>query len=249
MAGAPTLDIRGAVATLTLNRPRQANRLETDDLAVLMAHVATVNADARVMVLRLQSSGNHFCSGYDIGSIGAQRTVDFESMVNAFEDARPVTLALLQGGIYGGATDLALACDFRLGVPGVDMFMPAARLGLHFYPRGLQRYLSRLGLDNAKRLFLTAEHHDAEQMKAIGFLTHLVATDRLQSSADELTATLCGMAPLALLAMKKNLNRMATGRLVASEMQADIQCTLESADLLEGRAAWAERRPPRFTGR
>lgn len=244
----PRLRIDGPVATLTLERPAQANRLEPGDLGVLVEHIAAVNASEQVLVLRLQASGRYFCSGYDIGRIGAQRTVDFEGMVNALEDARPVTLALLQGGVYGGATDLALACDFRIGVPGIDMFMPAARLGLHFYPRGLQRYVSRLGLDNSKRLFLTGERIDAETMKAIGFLTHLVAADALQATADELTARLCGMAPLALLAMKKNLNRLATGRLDVAEMQADITRTLASSDLVEGRQAWAQKRPPKFTG-
>jgi enoyl-CoA hydratase len=200
-------------------------------------------------VLHLQATGKYFCSGYDIGDIGAARTVAFEDMANALEDARPVTLALLQGGVYGGATDLALACDFRIGVPATEMFMPAARLGLHFYPRGLQRYLSRLGLDNAKRLFLTAERIGAEEMKAIGFLTHLVSADALSAKADELTRVLSSMAPLAMLGMKKALNRMATGRLDAAEMQADIERTLQSADLQEGRAAFAQRRAPSFSGR
>ena len=247
--GLPLLDIQGHVATLTLDRPEQANRLEPDDLAVLIDHIATVDAAAQVLVLRLQSTGKYFCSGYDIGDIGATRTAAFEDMANALEDARPVTLALLQGGVYGGATDLALACDFRIGVPATDMFMPAARLGLHFYPRGLQRYLSRLGLDTAKRLFLTAERIGADEMKAIGFLTHLVSADVLGATADELTATLCVMAPLALLGMKKNLNRMATGRLDVAEMQADIERTMQSADLQEGRAAFVQRRSPSFSGR
>ena len=247
--GPPLLEIQGKVATLTLDRPEQANRLEPDDLAVLVDHITTVNAAEQVLVLRLQSSGKYFCSGYDIGDIGATRTAAFEHMANALEDARPVTLALLHGGVYGGATDLALGCDFRIGVPATEMFMPAARLGLHFYARGLQRYVSRLGLDNAKRLFLTAERIGAEEMKAIGMLTHLVSADTLRTKADELTDTVCGMAPLALLGMKKNLNCLATGRVDATDMQADIERTLQSADLQEGRAAFAQRRPPRFSGR
>jgi enoyl-CoA hydratase/carnithine racemase len=60
------------------------------------------------------------------------------------------------------------------------MFMPAARLGLHYYRSGLERYVARLGLDNAKRLFLTAEKLDARQMKEVGFLTHLVQADKLE---------------------------------------------------------------------
>jgi enoyl-CoA hydratase/carnithine racemase len=58
-------------------------------------------------------------------------------MVDAVEQCRAVTIVAIQGGVYGGATDLALACDFRVGSMAADMFMPAARLGLHFYASGL----------------------------------------------------------------------------------------------------------------
>jgi enoyl-CoA hydratase/carnithine racemase len=246
---APELEISGPVATVTLRRPEQANRLEPGDLAVLAAHIERVNSQPEVLVLRLQSHGRYFCSGYDIGRMGTQRSVDFDEMVDALEDARPVTVAVIQGGIYGGATDLALACDFRIGAQGIDMFMPAARLGLHFYRRGLERYVSRLGVDVAKRLFLTAERIDAQQMHAVGFLTHLVEPHALAATADALTQTLCGMAPIAMLGMKKHLNRIARGALDAQDLQADIARASASQDLAEGRAAWAEKRPPRFTGR
>ena len=247
-ASKPELRIEGAVATITLRRPQQANRLEPDDLAAISDHVAHVNEQRAVSVLRLQASGKTFCAGYDIGQIGGARPVAFEDMVNAVEDARPVTLVLLQGGVYGGATDLALACDFRLGSTATEMFMPAARLGLHFYRRGLERYVSRLGLDTAKRLFLTAAKIDAREMLATGFLTQLVAPDALPAAADQLCATLGEMAPLAVTGMKKHLNRIARGALDAADLQRDIERAAASRDLQEGRAAWAEKRAPRFTG-
>lgn len=245
----PELTIEDHVATVTLRRPAQANRLEPDDLGVLADHVAQVNATPTVLVLRLKASGRYFCSGYDIGHIGGSRQVGFDQMVNAVEDARPVTLALLQGGVFGGATDLALACDFRLGTPAVEMFMPAARLGLVFYQRGLERYVSRLGLDNAKRLFLTAERVGAAEMKAMGFLTHLVAEGELEAQAQQLSDTLAGMAPLALLPMKKHLNRIARGTLDMADLMHDTTRAATSDDLQEGKRAFAEKRAPRFTGR
>ncbi|MFT3718612.1 enoyl-CoA hydratase/isomerase family protein [Pseudorhodoferax sp.] len=245
----PLLDIAGPVATLTLRRPEQANRLEPQDLDVLAGHIATVNARPEVLVLRLASTGRYFCSGFDIGRIDPAQPRAFEALANALEEARPVTLALLQGGVYGGATDLALACDFRLGAQGIDLFMPAARLGLHFYARGMERYVSRLGLDQAKRLCLTAERIGAEEMRAIGFLTHLVAPEALAAEADALTARLAAMAPLALLGMKKHLNRIARGAVDARALEADIARAAASADLQEGLAAWAGKRAPRFSGR
>ena len=246
---APTLTLDGACARLTLQRPEQANRLEPDDLGTICVLLDAVDANPAVRVLRLESTGKYFCSGYDIGRIGAARVVHFDEMVNRVEDAWPVTIAVLQGGVYGGATDLALACDFRLGTPSVDLFMPAARLGLHFYRRGLERYVARLGLDQAKRLFLTAERLAADELKAIGFLTELLPADALQARADALSATLCSMAPLAMLGMKKHLNRIARGLLDPDELQRDIEQALQSDDLQEGRAAWAGKRSPDFKGR
>ena len=99
------------------------------------------------------------------------------------------------------------------------------------------------------RLFLTAERLDSAEMQAIGYLTEVVEAEALAARVDALTATLAGMAPLALLGMKKNLQRIARGTLDAAELQADITATVQSADLQEGRAAWAEKRAPKFTGR
>lgn len=247
--GTPELRIDGAAATICLMRPDQANRLGPDDLAVVLEHIQVVNADESIRVLKLASTGKYFCSGFDINRLGNDRTVDFATVVDALENARPVTIAVLQGGVYGGATDLALACDFRLAAERADMFMPAARLGLHYYPSGLQRYVQRLGLNAAKRLFLTAERIDAQKMLEIGYVTHLVPDSELQQAESALTAQLLEMAPIALLGMKKHLTRIAQGRLDLQDIERDIERALNSEDLQEGRRAWAEKRKPVFKGR
>ncbi|MEO6744921.1 MAG: enoyl-CoA hydratase/isomerase family protein [Caldimonas sp.] len=245
----PDLQIDGAIATITLRRPEQANRLGADDLDRLGALIADVNARADVLVLLLRGTGKYFCSGFDIGSIGGGGESSFAGIVDALEDARPVTIAVLHGGVYGGATDLALACDFRVGAHGIDMFMPAARLGLHYYQSGLERYVTRLGLDNAKRLFLTAQKIDAAAMKAIGYLTHLVDPEALEAEVRSLSGACASMAPIPLIGMKRHLNRIARGTLDASALRADIERAYRSDDLREGQAAWAEKRAPRFVGR
>ncbi len=247
--GTPELIFDGVVATITLRRPEQANRLTTDDLTQLTALLAEVNAHPEVLVLMLRGSGKYFCSGYDIGSIGGDRPVDFAGMVDAVEQAHPVTIAVLHGGVYGGATDLALACDFRVGSGSTEMFMPAVRLGLHYYQSGMERYVSRLGLDNAKLLFLTAQKQGAQQMKDMGYLTHLVDASRLEEEATALAQTCASMAPIALLGMKRHLNHIARGTLDVAALRADMRRTIESNDLREGQAAWAEKRTPKFSGK
>lgn len=244
----PELTRDGAIATITLRRPEHANRLGPDDLVAIAEHIDRVNQDERVRVLRLAATGRYFCSGYDIGRLAGAHAVEFEDVANAVEDARPVTLAMIQGGVYGGATDLALACDFRIGTHGIDMFMPAARLGLLFYRRGMQRYVSRLGVDTAKRLFLTAERLTAEEMKATGFLTHLVSPDELAESADTLGRAIAELAPLAVQGMKRHLNDIARGEFDAGRFDTDFARAAQSDDLQEGRAAFAAKRKPLFRG-
>jgi enoyl-CoA hydratase len=251
MAIAPALDIAHPVATLTLRRPENANRLEPEDLKTVVVHLATVNRDPGILVLQIRGEGKYFCSGYDISSLATQsgNPIGFEDMANAVEAARPVTIAVVHGGAYGGGTDLALACDFRIGTHAAEMFMPAARLGLHYYRGGLERYVTRLGLDTAKRLFMTAERFDAQAMRDCGFLTDLVTADELEATVRRLTDTLAAMAPLALLGMKKHMNRIARGALEVDDLSADIARAAASEDIREGAAAWAAKRPPKFTGR
>ena len=247
----PGLSIDGHVATIRLRRPGHANRLGPQDLAVLREHLDRVNADDAVRVLRFQSEGKYFCSGYDISSLASDQapsSLYFGQTMDLIEAARPVTIAAVQGGAYGGGTDLCLACDFRIGTPQADMFMPATRLGLHFYAGGMSRYVTRLGLDQAKRLFLTAEKLQADEMLRIGFLTELVPEETLAARLDVLSAQIAAMAPIPLFGVKAHLNRIARGELDLAGIEQAVLRSEQSRDLAEGATAWKEKRAPNFTG-
>jgi enoyl-CoA hydratase/carnithine racemase len=247
----PDLSVQGAIATIRFRRPAHANRLGPDDLRVLRDHLEAVDRDERILVLRFCGEGKYFCSGYDISKLSSEaapRSLYFGETIDQVEQARPVTIAAVHGGVYGGGTDLALACDFRMGSPGANMFMPAVRLGLHFYPRGLARYVSRLGLDQAKRLFLTAQRLEAEEMLRIGFLTDLVPADQLEGCVEDRCRLLAGMAPQALVGTKKHLNLIASGTLDVAAIEAAVRRSEASSDIREGARAWKEKRAPVFTG-
>src|ERR1700683_1263212 len=173
IASTPQLEIDAARATIRLNRPKHLNRLQPDDLEALLQLFDRIEADPAIRVLVLTGTGRAFSAGYDLGSI-AERAASapeqpaagsaFEGGGNRLEDLGIPTICRLNGGVYGGATDLALACDFRIGVDSGEMFMPAARLGLPYYKGGVGRSVSRLGADNAKKLFLTAQKIEAPGM-------------------------------------------------------------------------------------
>jgi enoyl-CoA hydratase/carnithine racemase len=167
-------------------------------------------------------------------------------VVDRLEDLGVPTICRLNGGVYGGSTDLALACDFRIGVETAEMFMPAARLGLHYYKSGIARYVSRLGVDNAKKLFLTAQKITAPEMLRIGYLTAMVPLEMLDEEVDKLAAILAGNAPLAMRGMKHAINEFARGKF--DEEAADLRHreSMRGDEIKEGIKAFAEKRAPQF---
>jgi enoyl-CoA hydratase len=254
-ASAPILDISGARATIRLNRPQHRNRLQSDDLGDLINLFDRIEADPAIRVLVLTGTGTAFSSGYDLNSVADRATgadeqpsagSAFEVVVNRLEDLAVPTICRLNGGVYGGSTDLALACDFRIGVDTAEMFMPAARFGLHYYPSGIRRYVSRLGVDNAKMLFLTARKITAAEMLRIGYLTAMVPAESLDQEVDKLAAILAANAPLAMRGMKRAINEFAHGRFDEEAADRRHRESMRSAEIKEGIRALAEKRPPRF---
>jgi len=253
-ASPPILERNGARAIIRLNRPRHLNRLQPEDLDVLMSLFGEIEADPVLRVLVLTGTGRAFSAGYDLGSLAERATAPqeqtagsaFEVVVNRLEDIGVPTICRLNGGVYGGATDLALACDFRIGTESCEMFMPAALRGLHYYTSGIKRYVTRLGVDNAKKLFLTAEKIDAAEMLRIGYLTTLVAPDALDAEVDRLATVLSGNAPIAMRGMKRTINEFARGALDEAAADRRARDSMHGEEIKEGVRAFAEKRPPRF---
>jgi enoyl-CoA hydratase len=250
----PLLEIDGARATIRLNRPKHLNRVQPEDLEVLLKLFDRIEADPAIRVMVLTGTGRAFSAGYDLGSVaeraaGVQEQTAgsaFEIVVNRLEDLAIPTICRINGGVYGGSTDLALACDFRIGVDSCEMFMPAARLGLHYYKSGIKRYVSRLGIDNAKRLFLTAERIGAPEMLRIGYLSAMVPAEAFDEEVDRLAAVLAGNAPVAMAGMKRAINEFARGGLDEDAADRRARDSMRSAEIREGMAAFKEKRRPKF---
>src|SRR5882757_758995 len=254
-ASTPVLSIDGARATIRLNRPKHLNRLQPDDLEALLNLFDQLEADPAIRVLVLTGTGRAFSAGYDLGSI-AERAASapaeqsagsvFEVVANRLEDLSMPTICRLNGGVYGGSTDLALACDFRIGIDTAEMFMPAARLGLHYYTSGIRRYVSRLGADNARKLFLTAQKIEAGEMLRIGYLTAVVPAESLDEEVDRLATILAGNAPAAMRGMKRAINEFSHGRLDQAAADQRARDSMRGAEISEGIKAFADKRPPKF---
>jgi enoyl-CoA hydratase len=252
----PVLTVTDGRALVRLNRPAEHNRIEPADLTALVEIFDRVDKDADIRVLVLTGASKSFSSGFHIGALAERKASKtsaddpdaFEKTVDRLEALRVPTIAAFNGGVYGGSTDLGLACDFRIGVPGMKMFMPASRLGIVYYPSGLRRYVTRLGLAAAKKLFLTAQPMETEELLRIGYLDEVVAPDKLMARVDELAGQIRANAPLSLAGHKKALNQVAAGRLDMDELAKIRRACGASQDHKEALAAWAAKRTPVFTG-
>ncbi|MDB5620905.1 enoyl-CoA hydratase/isomerase family protein [Tardiphaga sp.] len=254
-ASLPILTVDGPRATIRLNRPKHLNRLQQSDLDHLLVLFDQIEADPAIRVMVLTGTGRAFSAGFDLGSIAERSQSEpqqqsagssFEIVANRLEDIALPTICRLNGGVYGGSTDLALACDFRIGVDTSEMFMPAARLGLHYYKGGIKRYVTRLGVDNAKRLFLTAQKLDASEMLRIGYLTTSVPAEALDEEVDKLATILAGNAPRAMAGMKRAINEFARGELDEAAADQRARDSMRGDEIKEGIAAFGEKRAPSF---
>jgi enoyl-CoA hydratase/carnithine racemase len=246
------LEIAPPRATITLDRPEMRNALEVADLRAFAEALGSVHARDDVRALVVTGTGDRaFSSGVALGDVGAQDWSDnpLTALCDGLEQFPLPTVCALNGGVWGGAAEIALACDFRIGVEGMVCAVPPARLGIHYEPAGIARAMRRIGGQAARRMFLSAESFDAAELLRIGFVDRLVAPHRFVAEIDALVERLAGLAPLAVHGMKRTIIELAEDRLDVAAARARVAEAWASADLREGLAAMAEKRPPRFFGR
>jgi enoyl-CoA hydratase/carnithine racemase len=242
--------IDGVIGRITLDAPAAHNALDQAAMRRLTALLDDwVGRDLRALVLT--GRGRSFCAGAALGDVGAADWTEnpLTRLCDRLEDFPAVTVAALNGGVYGGGVELALACDFRVGVTGMRTFVPPARLGIHYEPAGIRRAIDRLGSQTTRRMFLLADTFDDAALLAAGFLDHLVAPEALEAKALEIADTAAALAPLAVQGMKRTIVELSRGTLDPEVARARIAACFASTDHAEGLAAQREKRPPVFRGR
>jgi enoyl-CoA hydratase/carnithine racemase len=242
--------IDGAIGRITLDAPAAHNALDQAAMRRLTALLDDwAERDLRALVLT--GRGRSFCAGAALGDVGAADWSEnpLTRLCDRLEDFPAVTIAALNGGVYGGGVELALSCDFRVGVTGMRAFVPPARLGIHYEPAGIRRAIDRLGSQTTRRMFLLAETFGDAALHAAGFLDHLVAPEALEAKALEIAETAAALAPLAVQGMKRTIVELSRGTLDPEAARARIAACFASTDHAEGLAAQREKRPPAFRGR
>ena len=241
--------LTNGVGRITLNDPSVHNSLTRQAMNDIRSVLADW-ADADIRALVITGTGKSFCSGVSLGEVANEDWSNnpLTNLCDAVEEFHTPTICALNGGVYGGGAELALSCDFRIGVEGMKMFVPAAKIGVHYDPSGIGRYVQKLGAQTARRIFFLAETFDDQALRDIGFLDYLVAAAELPDFTNALAEKLAQAAPMAVQGMKRTVLEISRGTLDAKAAEQRIAACFASKDHIEGLAALSEKRAPKFKG-
>jgi len=250
VAGTGSVEARreDGVLTLRLANDGRANAVDEPMLDALAAHLRSDGEAPRAVVLA-GAGERHFSAGLDLsdrdpdGVRAGERAL--ARAVAALRDAPAPVVCVLNGDAFGGALELAMACDWRIARRGARFAMTPARLGVVYARDGLAAFVRAIGPAHAAELFATARPIDADRAAAIGLVNHVLDAEALWPAAIDAARAAAENAPIAVAGTMAVLRRLDDGELA----RAWRERAFASADLAEGLTAFRERRPPRFSGR
>jgi enoyl-CoA hydratase/carnithine racemase len=243
------------IVRLRLDRPERMNALGLEMTLAMTAAMADL-AQTATRVLIITGTGRSFCAGADLkerrGMDADQRMAHnraINAAVNAVAALPFVTVAAINGTALGGGCELMLACDLRLAAADAAMGLTESRIGAFPGAGGTQRLPRLIGTSRALAMMLSADPVSAEHAEHIGLVNEVTAPDRLQERTLELARHLASRSPSAQRAIKRLVyggveRPLADG--LAME-RAELPDIFASPDYAEGLAAFAEKRPPRFS--
>ncbi len=249
----------GAVALLTLNRPKALNALNQPLLTRLAERLREVGTDDAIRAVVLTGSGEKaFVAGADIAEMAdydAATAQHFalvgQSVFNHIASLGKPVIAAVNGFALGGGLELVLACDFAIASQKAKFGLPEVTLGVIPGFGGTQRLARLIGRHNALRWILTGDVHGADDALRLGLVTQLVEPEQLQSVALEVAQRVASRGPVALAAARQVVDQgwdlpLADG---LRKEAAAFGRLFKSADQKEGMAAFLQKRPAKFLGK
>jgi enoyl-CoA hydratase len=248
----------GVVTTIRLNSP-PLNLVSLEVTAALTAALTLIERVEEARAVILAGTGDRaFCAGSDVkefaslhGRVAEGKLIMENEAYNHLAELRLPTIAAIEGDALGGGLELALCCDLRVAASTALLGLPEVRLGVMPGSGGTQRLPRLIGLARAKELILLGDLIDAETALGFGLVNRVVPPGRAESAARELARTLALRGPVAVREAKRVLDSTLDGSLAAGqivELEASER-VFSSGDMLEGAAAFVEKRKPEFKNR
>jgi enoyl-CoA hydratase/carnithine racemase len=254
------LETVGQTRIVLLNRPQARNALTLPMLSTARAAFDDASANSAIRCVILGGTGGHFCAGADLrasftGDPAFMDRLDvyldeFHSLIKSVVRCDKPTIAMMDGAAVGFGADLALGCDLRVAATSAYAQEKFVQIGL-MPDGGGTFWLPRLvGAARALQLMLLGDRIDVAELHRLGVVAQLVESVALRDATLALARRLESGPPLALAAIKHAVvaNMGSLDEALGREREGQLRL-LRSADAMEGVAAWAERRAPRFQGR
>ncbi len=252
-------EIADGIGTITFNSPEKRNAMSLEMWRGLLEILDQFAADASVRAVVLAGAGPRaFVSGADISQFGSQRADaaaqrDYDALTSAGRARlaafpRPV-IARIHGFCLGGGLGIALQADLRIASEDAEFGIPAARLGLAYGAGMVRQLVALVGPAHARMLLYAGGRIDAREAERIGLVNRTVPAEDLMETVADIARAIADNAPLSIRAAKLAVAAAeAPGSVAEAELEAAIAACFDSADYREGRAAFQEKRPPRFAG-
>ncbi len=251
----------GGIGWMIFNSPAKLNAVSLDMWRAVPEIIADYAADDEIRVVVVTGAGGKaFVSGADISEFAEKR--DSEEAIAEYAAAgtrahaalagiEKPTIAMIRGYCIGGGMAVALDCDLRIASEGSRFAVPAAKLGLGYAFDGIARLSDLVGPAVAKEIFYTARQFSGEEAFAMGLINRLVPANVLDSYIEDYASTIAANAPLTIAAVKKAEAEYVKpeGERDLGAVQAAVDTCFASADYIEGRTAFMEKRKPAFQGR
>jgi enoyl-CoA hydratase len=238
------IDTHGeAVRLVTIDRPERRNAIDAEHVEALTDAVVGAPVGTRALVLR--GVDGHFCAGADLKGIeGPEFAVLLRGLLHGLRDAPFACIAAVEGAALGAGTQLAVSCDLRTTTEDATFGIPAAKLGLMVDLWTVQRLAALAGQGVARTMLLAADTLTGADAIRLGLAQRLGPAVDAVAWADEIAAK----APLTIAGHKLMLNALDAELPVDPAVTAAFDRAWASADLAEGKAAFAAKRTPAFKG-
>jgi len=254
-----TMEISGAKATITINRPKVLNAFNRETLKEIRTAFSELESGGSVRVCIFTGAGEKaFVAGADIPELKELDLVSGKEFVELghqtlaqIENSKIVSIAAINGFALGGGCEFAMAIDIRMASENAKLGQPEVNLGIIPGFGGTQRLTRLVGRGRAKELIFTARIITAEEALRIGLVEKVVPADKLLEEANKLADQILSKGPLAVQYAKEVINRGADLDLAnanAYEMTA-FAALCESDDKNEGLTAFLEKRSAGFRGK
>ena len=247
------------VGLITFNYPRKKNALSAELVEEFVKALQDFkNQRIPVIVLRAAEGSDVWSSGLDVTELPRSHRDPLgyfdplEKAIRAVQDYHGPVIAMIHGGVWGGATDLVMACDIVIGDETASFAITPAKIGLPYNVSGILHFMNRLMTHFAKEMFFTADPIMAERAERIGIMNHLVPSEKLMDFTMELANRIASRSPLAISVTKEQFRILSGAYPITPETFERIQGlrrrVYDSHDYEEGIHAFLEKRSPKFTG-